>query len=147
MRNSNRWVVAGLIIACLLLSACAQSAASNEELTSPAKVEHIEGKDVSRVILTEEAVKRLGIETTQIRDEQVRGAKHKVVPYSTVIYDLNGETWVFTNPEPRTYVRDTISVDFIDGDRAVLSKGPPSGTVVVTVGAPELYGTEFGVGE
>src|SRR6266480_8046341 len=88
--SSDLWVVAGLIIACLLLSACEQSAPSNEELTSPAKVEHIEGKDVSRVILTEEAVKRLGIETTQIRDEQVRGAKHKVVPYATVIYDLNG---------------------------------------------------------
>lgn len=150
MQHYNRWVVAVLIIACLQLAACAQtpaSSASQEEGTRPAKVERQAGTDLSRVILTAEAAKRLGIETAPVRDAQVRETLRKVVPYSALIYDLHGETWVYTNPGPLTYVRESISVDYIDGDLAVLSKGPPSGTVVVTVGAPELYGTEFGVGE
>jgi hypothetical protein len=151
MWHCNRWPVAVLlIITCLQLSACAQTPASSPsqgEETSPAKVEPVAGTDLSRVILTPEATKRLGIETATVRDAQVRGKLRKVIPYPAVIYDLHGETWVYTSPESLTYVRDTISVDFIDGDLAVLSKGPPSGTVVVTVGAPELYGTESGVGE
>jgi hypothetical protein len=60
-----------------------------------------------------------------------------------VLYDLHGETWVYTNPSPLTFVRNRVSIDNIDGDLAVLSQGPPSGTAVVTVGVPELYGTEF----
>jgi len=40
-----------------------------------------------------------------------------------------------------------ISVEFIDGDRAVLSEGPPAGTEVVTDGAAELFGAELGIGK
>jgi hypothetical protein len=105
------------------------------------------GTDPSRVILTAEAAKRLGIETAMVRDSQVQGKLRKVVPYAAVFYDLNGKTWVYTNPQPLTFVRASISVDSIDGDLAALSDGPPSGTEVVTVGSPELYGTEFGVGQ
>jgi hypothetical protein len=138
-----------LIIAALQLAACGQTPASSASKAAdePARVERVAGSDLSRVILTAQAAKRLGIETASISDAQVRGKQQKVVPYPAVFYDLNGETWVYTNPSPLTYVRDSISVDYIDGDLAVLSKGPPSGTVVVTVGAPELYGTEFGVGQ
>jgi hypothetical protein len=35
----------------------------------------------------------------------------------------------------------------IDGDLAVLPEGPLSSTEVVTVGAAELFGTEFGAGK
>ncbi|HEX6287734.1 MAG TPA: hypothetical protein VFZ66_01015 [Herpetosiphonaceae bacterium] len=69
-----------------------------------------------------------------------------VIPYGAVIYDLHGETWVYTSPESLTYVREGILVDYIDGDMAVLSEGPSTGTQIVTVGAAELYGIEFGVG-
>ena len=48
-------------------------------------------------------------------------------------------------PEPRTFVRQEISIDHVDGDSAMLSDGPPAGTEVVTVGAAEVYGTEFEV--
>jgi hypothetical protein len=74
------------------------------------------------------------------------GAQRKVVPYSSVIYDLKGDAWAYTSPAPLTFVRDRIGIDFIEGDKAVLSLGPGSGTEVVTVGAAELFGTEFGVG-
>jgi hypothetical protein len=33
------------------------------------------------------------------------------------------------------------------GESAVLDQGPPTGTRVVTAGAAELFGTEFGVGK
>jgi hypothetical protein len=147
MRHSNRWMVVILVIACLQFAACAQAGSASEELPKPAKVEQIAGKDVSRVILTAQAAQRLGIETTQVQNTQVNGAAQMVVPYSAVIYDLHGSTWVYTNPNPLTYMREAIKVDRINGNLAVLSSGPPVGTVVVTVGAPELYGTEFGVGE
>ena len=71
-------------------------------------------------------------------------AMRKVVPTSSVLYDAKGKTWVYTSPEPRVFVRHAITVDHIDGDRVVLSDGPAPGTAVVTVGAAELLGTEYG---
>lgn len=70
----------------------------------------------------------------------------RVVPYSSVIYDEHGNTFVYTSPEPLTYVRAPVTIDFIEDDVAVLTDGPPNGTKVVSVGAVELYGTEFEVG-
>lgn len=69
-----------------------------------------------------------------------------VIPYSAVIYDQRGGTWMYTNPELLTFVRNAITVDYIVGDLAVLSDGPPEGTAVVVVGAAELFGVENGVG-
>jgi hypothetical protein len=75
------------------------------------------------------------------------GTLRKVVPYSAVIYDLTGETWVYTVPEPLTYVRQPITVNYIEGDTAVLVDGPDTGTLVATVGVAELYGVDTGVGK
>ncbi len=146
MWHSNRWIVGVLIIICLQLVACGQ-VPPGPASSPPARVERLGQTGLSRVILTAEAAKRLGIETAPVQDAQVGGTAREVVPYAAVFYDLNGNTWVYTNPEPLTFVRAHITVDQIDGDLAVLSDGPPSGTVVVTVGASELYGTEFGVGQ
>jgi hypothetical protein len=145
----KRWMIAILIIiATLTLAACgASTPTSSESNPPPAKVERIGQTDFSRVILTAQAAKRLGIETAPVRDTQVRGKLRKVVPYTAIFYDLKGATWVYTNPSPLTYVRASIGIDSIDGNLVVLSAGPPSGTEVVTVGSPELYGTEFGVGQ
>ena len=73
--------------------------------------------------------------------------RRKVVPWSSVLYDLHGNTWLYTSPEPLSFVRHSIIVDYVDGELAVLSHGPPAGTAVVTTGATELFGTEFGVGK
>jgi len=128
----------------LPLAACAPkpTAAPAEK---PAIVEEIPGSEFKRVVLTEKAAQRLDIQTAPVRAEQVNGAQRLVVPYAAVIYGLHGETWAYTNPEALVFVRQMIHVDFIDGDRAVLSEGPPSGTVLVTVGGAELYGAETGV--
>jgi len=74
------------------------------------------------------------------------GTQQKVVPYESVIYDLNGETWVYKTGEPLTFVRHPITIDYIEDDRVVLVDGPPVGTEVVTVGVAELWGTETGIG-
>ena len=71
----------------------------------------------------------------------------QVVPYAAVLYDAKGDTWVYTNPNPLTFVRHPIHIDYIEGDLAVLSDGPAAGTAVVLVGAAELFGAETGIGK
>jgi hypothetical protein len=74
------------------------------------------------------------------------GKQQRTVPHSAVIYDPRGDAWVYTNPEPLVFVRHRINVDYIEGDLAVLSDGPPAGTAVVMTGAAELFGAEYRVG-
>jgi hypothetical protein len=111
------------------------------EIEPPSHVEPIEGSELSRVTLSERAAQRLGIETAEVSSEEIEGTPRQVIPY-----DTKGATWAYTSPEPLTFVRQSITINAIDGDRAVLSEGPDDGTVVVSVGAPELYGTEYKVG-
>jgi hypothetical protein len=141
----GRWMIAALLVAALPLSACSRSEVEAEEGYTNAKVEPVEGSHVSRVILTDDAVRRLGIKTAPVQPLAARAGT--VVPYSAVLYDADGATWAYTNPEGLTFVRQPITVARIDGNRAVLSTGPPAGVAVVTVGAAELFGTEFEVGE
>jgi hypothetical protein len=146
MQRNNRWMVVILIIASLLLSACSKPAVSATS-EKPALVEPIEGTELNRVILTERAAQRLDIQTSPVREEQMEGTPRLVIPYAAVIYDLEGGAWAYTSPEPLTFVRASITVDYIEGDNAVLLEGPPAGTAVATVGVAELYGTDTGVGK
>ena len=73
--------------------------------------------------------------------------KRSTVPYTAVIYDLKGDTWVYTSPSPLTFVRHHVKVDYIDDDTAILTEAPPVGTNVVSVGVAELFGAEFGIGK
>lgn len=75
------------------------------------------------------------------------GTQRFVVPYSALIYDLNGKTWVYVSPEPLVFTRYPVVVDYIEEDEAYLLEGPPAGTQVATVGVPELYGADTGVGK
>ena len=149
MEFNNRWPVSLLIIASLQLSACAQKSESSAPKDSkPAHVENIEGTKFSRLTLTESAIQRIDLKTDQVREQAVSrsASPRKVVPYSSLIYDSHGETWVYTSPKPYTFIRHKVEVDYIQGDIAVLNDGPPTGTVVASVGVAELYGTEFKVG-
>ena len=263
MRQRNRWIILVLVIIGLGLSACTQKPVSVKD--QPVKLEQIEGSDLQRVVLTEKAAERLGIQVVPVRNESVgrswvvggevvtsplllgageagtapalstasppategfwvqvslrksdlsrmdrvqsvrvlplnddeatgwtaqevevpvaenveeedleeaalyylvdgaepgleleqrvlvelpsagSGAQRIVIPYSAVIYDVHGGSWVYTNPEPLVYVRQRASIDFIEGNRAFLTVGPPTGVMVVTVGAAELLGAETGV--
>jgi len=148
MQHINRWmVVLLLIIAALQLAACSQASAVTASKIQPSQVEKIEGTELNRVTLTEKAAERLDLQTAPVREEQVNGTQRLVVPYSAVIYDLEGATWMYTSPAPLTFVRESITVDYIEGDMVVLVDGPAAGTEVVTVGVPELYGADTGIGK
>jgi len=130
--------IAGLLTGLALLgTGC--GGRSVEGSSEPAKVEKVGGR--AGVVLTAEAAKRLGVETARVRNGQ--GAR-TVIPFAAVLYDPDGATWTYTSPKPLVYVRKNISVDRIDGNRAILKSGPPSGTPVVTVGATEIWGVEYG---
>lgn len=141
MKHINKLMIVMLVTAGLQLTACHREHAAHHA-EHPAEVKKIEGSDLSEVHLTERAIQRLDVKTDQVREQ---GAK-KVVPYSSLIYDVNGQTWVYTSPQPRTFVRSKVDVDYIKGDMAFLNDGPPTGTLVASVAVAELYGTEFKVG-
>ncbi|MEJ7741000.1 MAG: efflux RND transporter periplasmic adaptor subunit [Chitinophagaceae bacterium] len=70
-----------------------------------------------------------------------------VIPFSAILYDIYGGTWVYENTAPLTYVRRRVEVLRITNGIGVLQKGPAAGTKIVTDGAAELFGTEFGGGK
>lgn len=145
-RRQLRAACAGLVLIAgvISLSACGASSGYDYETAShhdPAKVEPIKGTDLHRVTIDAEGVERAGIQTAPIRQY----GQGTVMPHSAVIYDAEGHTYAYTSPEPRTYVRQKIVIDDVVGDSVMLFDGPPAGTEVVTVGAAEVYGTEFEV--
>ena len=220
-----------LVTVGLTAGACGYSAPAEDEGEGPAKVEPIEDSDISKVVLTEDAAKRIGLETAQVTEQQVEeglvvsgrvdagastksatvrvslpaaerakvdltqparvtvagdsmiagiagtppssgpltyeldgagstvhagqrlrvelqltgGGQRLTIPYSAVIYGVEGGVWTYTSTGPLTFERAAINVAEVQGDTAVLSKGPPAGTTVVTVGGEELLGTEFAI--
>lgn len=144
MKNLNWKIMLVLVAVVIVLSACGNTVPVTGEKVKPSMVEPVEGSDFSRVILTEKAVERLDLQTVPVEMREMN-SEHLAVPYSAVMYGLQGETWVYTNPEPLVYVRQAIDIDYIDGDWVALVDGPEVGTPVVIVGAPLLYGAEVGV--
>ena len=149
-RRQPRAACAGLVLiaAGAWLSACGEGSGEAdsgykeaEYESEAAELEPIKGTDVKRVVFSAEGAKRVDIQTAAIR----QNGQGMVIPYAALIYDPEGNTFAYTSPEPLVYVREKVDVDHVDGDRVVLSGGPPLGTKVVTVGAAEVYGTEFEV--
>jgi hypothetical protein len=73
-------------------------------------------------------------------------ARGLVVPEAAVLYDIHGATWVYEDLGGNAYARRRVEVARHAGDRAVVSRGIGEGAKVVTTGATELFGTEFGAG-
>ena len=143
MKHENRWAVVVLLLASLPLAGCGKGGGATAEAEAgPAKVEHLQGAEPARVTLTEDAMKRLDIQTAPVRMAAIDGAMRIVVPYAAVFYDNQGDTWTYTNPSPGVFVRHHIVVDHIADNQAVLTDGPPVGMAVVIVGVAELYGSE-----
>jgi hypothetical protein len=143
MRTSSTAVAAATALS-LALAAC--SGGSDYVYEAPATVVEVDG-DLSQIELTQAAADRTGIQTAPVQSETIGGADRLVIPYSAVMYHLDGSTWTYTNPSGLMFLRAPIDIDRIEGERAILTAGPTAGTAVVTVGAAELYGTEFGVGK
>ena len=139
--------VIGLMAAALFLAGCGTVQAQADR--PPATVQAVPGSAIPQVRLSDQAIHRLGIATRPVELATVtvagRRGPHKVIPYAAVIYDNDGSTWTYVNTAERTFVRQRITILFIKGSTAVLSAGPATGARVVTVGAPELLGTEYNI--
>ena len=71
MEPKKRWIVVVLIVLlALVLSACAGGSAAPPKV-EPVSVEEIPGSELKRVVITEKAAERLGIQTATVREEQV----------------------------------------------------------------------------
>jgi hypothetical protein len=233
MQRRNLTALLLLLVAVgLQATACGYSAPAEGAGNEPAKVEPIEDSDISKVVLTQDAARRIGLETAQVTMQKVEeglvvsgvvaqspagsgsvlvrvslpaaerakvdvtqpakvavagdqlvaplagdpasagpliydleGAGQEVhlgqrlrvelqgagsgerltIPYSAVIYGVEGGVWAYTSAGPLTFVRAPITVASIQGETAVLSEGPPPGTEIVTVGGEELLGAEFAI--
>ncbi|HEY1487587.1 MAG TPA: hypothetical protein VGF84_15885 [Micromonosporaceae bacterium] len=160
-------LTAAVAVIVLTVAGCAKAPAEEGSLggqdAQPAKLIAVPGSSLHKVVLTPAAVKQVGIETTPVAQMPANvptaastaiasggtatAAKMTEIPVTAVIYDPQGASWTYTIPAERTYLRVPIVVDRVDGDTAYLSSGPPVGTPVVSQGAPELLGAEYGVGE
>jgi RND family efflux transporter MFP subunit len=85
---------------------------------------------------------RVGVTLRLLKDEE-----GLTVPWSAVLHDVDGGSWVYEVVEPHKYVRRRVAVRRVDGDTAILAQGPTAGTQVVVQGASELFGSEFGAGK
>ena len=150
-----------LVVVGLGLGGCAR--ATDATAPQPAQVVPIPGTSLHRVTLTQGAMQDLGVQTQPVRTTATGkpatvasvkpGAARNssraltVIPLSAVIYDPQGRSWTYVVTAPRSFIRKTIVIDHTVGAKVFLRAGPPAGTPVVTLGAPELLGAEYGVGE
>jgi hypothetical protein len=131
-------------LAVLGLSACRDTKPESGEKPAPASLEEVGEGEIGRITLTEDAAKRLDIQTAEVE----AGASSALqIPFDAVIYQPDGTTWVYANPETLVFKREPVDVERIDGDVALVRSGPAAGTPVVIVGAAELWGFEFGIGK
>lgn len=78
-----------------------------------------------------------------LRDER----ESLVIPWSAVVHDINGGTWVYENVGEHKFTRRRVQVKYVLDTIAVLERGPAVGARIVTEGAAEMFGTEFGFGK
>jgi hypothetical protein len=69
------------------------------------------------------------------------------VPLTALVRDMSGGSWVYERTDSVTFVRRRVEVSRVTSGQAILALGPKRGTPVVTMGAAELFGTEFGTGK
>lgn len=134
------------LVAGLVLTACGSSSEDTGKAEAgPAAVTAIAGSEVKLVTLTQRAHERLGIKTAVTAE---RGKRATAVPYSAVIHDNTGRTWVYTpqDGKPLSFARRRVAIADVQADTARLTRGPGAGTPVVSTGAAMLWGTELGVG-
>lgn len=144
MRRVNTIAVGAALIFAVTQLAAPEAMADSPAPPKPESQAIIKrlGFGISSITLPPKAARRLDIKIDEISEDP---SGRMVTPYSSIIYDLDGDAWVYTVPSPLTFVRAGVVVELVKGGYAYLQEGPPAGTQVVTVGVPELYGAEVGV--
>lgn len=142
-----RWAASAALV--LALGGCGAAATASGAPEAKFQVEKSEGDNVVRIRLEPGVAQRLLLRTEPVANLTGAGASAgtRALPYGGLLYQPDGTTFVYTNPEPDVYVHEAVTVDRVNGDVAVISSGPAQGTPVVTDGAAELMGMEFGVGK
>jgi multidrug efflux pump subunit AcrA (membrane-fusion protein) len=127
-----------LVASALVLGAC-DEVPSNQRDNQPYTVEGPEDAAIKRIKMEDGTAALLPVELKTVRQEGGR----KVVPHNAVIYNPDGGSFVYTKPKAETYIRAPIEIVRVDGNTAELSKGPRTGTTIVTTGSAELLATEY----
>src|SRR5688572_14989724 len=136
MKRNSLFILLVLLVAALGLAACGPKE-STAKPVSPSTLEEIEGSELKRVILTEKAAERIGVQAVEVDG--------MTVPYAAVVYDVEGGTWLYTNPSPLAFERVQVFIDRIEGDTAFLAERLETDAPVIIVGVMEIYGSETGV--
>jgi hypothetical protein len=146
-KPQRRLPLAAAVCAALVFSlpACAAPAAAPAAVgEAPAKVEKNATTGIAKLTLTQRGLDRLEVKTEPV----TAGTGTEIrLPYGALMYDANGKTWVYTNPAPRVFERQEVTVSKVEAGVVTATAGPPAGTQVVTVGAAELFGAEFNTGK
>ncbi|MEK6258447.1 MAG: efflux RND transporter periplasmic adaptor subunit [Planctomycetota bacterium] len=69
--------------------------------------------------------------------------EQRSIPWSAVIQDIHGGSWVYEMTAPQTFIRRRLQVRQVIDGWTTFDKGPAVGTKIVTAGVAELFGTEF----
>jgi hypothetical protein len=131
--------VAFIVATAMSVPGCSGSEPDDGDSYRPAEIEEIEDSDATRVTLTADAAARIGLELASAQ----RNGEYITIPYAALIYDDDGEAWVFEADAELTFIRTGVVVDRVEGDVAWLSEGLSHADPVVTAGATELYGAEL----
>lgn len=142
MRAARRssLAAAGALLAVAALAGCKEVESESAEGYQPAKLDAVKGAkdDLQRVTFTAEGARRISLRTGVIG----RSGTRRVLPYEALLYDEDGRPFVYAVRGTRSFVRENVRVERIEGGRVLLADGPAAGTRVVTVGAVEVYGAE-----
>ncbi len=136
----QKLVYLGLLLM-LSLASCQKHHEAHQKI-QPAKIVPGSKSSPSHVILTTDAEKRLGIESSVFKPN-TSGISE--LPTSAVLYDTSGETWVFVQSAPQEYYRERARIIQVRG--TLFQTDTHLKLPIVTQGVAELYGAESGVGK
>ncbi len=67
----------------------------------------------------------------------------RTMPWASIVLDAEGSAWAYACAGEHAYRRVRVDPIRRAGDLAVFARGPARGTCVASVGAAEIFGTEF----
>ena len=133
---------AGAVFATVVTAGGCSRQSDNRPPPPPAVLDPVPGAVLPTVKLSPSAFDAVQVQTIAVQT----APGGSMIPTTAVIYSPDGAAWTYVAVGPMSYLRHRIAVDHISGTEAFLSSGPSAGTAVVTIGAPELLGAEYGVG-
>lgn len=142
MKTHLMWVIGVALFAAVLIFAVVHHQnGKSHSLPDPVHLVHPVNSDETYVVLTPKAEVRLGIETATVTTPLY------TIPYTALIYDAHGDTWIYALIDEQTYARESVVVDrVLDNGTVALRKPLRTGLVMVTIGSVELFGAEHGIG-